>query len=117
MIMWPDFQLTNTSGYCLEETIAFLEKKVKPNTFIELRNNEVDTRNFDDDEFQFLYMREIEIKRKLEANGFLYPNSIVDVINLYVSLGMAYETEDSQGRACLDMIIRPIRKIDEVLIK
>lgn len=111
----PFFSVSVASGCCWEETIALLEKKVKPNTFIDLRNNEEDIRNIDDNEYQFLRERETVIKRKLEANGFFYPYSVVDVINLYVALGLAYETEDQLGRACLDMIIRPIRKIEEVL--
>lgn len=112
----PYFSVAVASGFNWEETVALMERKVKENTFINLDDNGVDRRNHEDDEVQSLYEREAEIKRKLQANGFLYPKSILDVIDLYVALGLAFKTEDQQGKWCLDMIIRPLRNIDEVLI-
>ncbi|AVV56266.1 hypothetical protein C7121_08965 [Paenibacillus glucanolyticus] len=112
----PYFSVSVASGFNLAETVVFMKKKVKPNTFINLGDNVVDKRNHEDDEVQSLYERETEIEQKLQANGLLYPKSIVDVIDLYVALGLAFKTEDQQGKWCLDMIIRPLCKIDEVLI-
>ncbi|MCK8489243.1 DUF6042 family protein [Paenibacillus sp. MBLB2552] len=112
----PYFSVSVASGFNWAETVGFMEKRVKPNTFIDLGNNGVDKRNHEDDEVQSLYERETEIEQKLQINGLLYPKSIVDVIDLYVALGLAFKTEDQQGKWCLDMIIRPLCKIDEVLI-
>lgn len=112
----PYFSVAVASGFNWEETVVFMETKVKQNTFIDLDDNGVDKRDHEDDEFQSLHNREAEIKRKLKANGFLYPESILDVIDLYEALGLAFKTEDQQGQRCLDMIIRPLCNIDEVLI-
>ncbi|WP_260440120.1 DUF6042 family protein [Cohnella lubricantis] len=111
----PFFSVSIASGFNWEETVAYMEKKSKPNTFIDLNDNSVNQRDNEDEEAHSLYEREAEIKRKLQANGFQYPKSIFDVIDLYVALGLALKTEDQQGKWCLDMIIRPLRNIDEVL--
>ncbi|GIQ70446.1 hypothetical protein DUZ99_09705 [Xylanibacillus composti] len=112
----PYFSVAVASGFNWEETVVFMERKVKQNTFINLDEKGMDRRDHQDDEVQTLYEREAGIKRKLQANGFLYPKSILDVLDLYVALGLAFKTEDQQGQWCLDMIIRPLRNIDEVLI-
>ncbi|MFC0211379.1 DUF6042 family protein [Paenibacillus chartarius] len=113
----PYFSNSIAIGLSRDETIIYLENKSKPNTFITFEDNGIKSSEFDIDEEQMLHEREEEIKRRLEANGYLYPKSISDVVSLYVTLGLAFEEKDQQGTVCLDMIIRPLRKIDDVLIE
>ncbi|KIL35625.1 hypothetical protein SD70_32045 [Gordoniibacillus kamchatkensis] len=113
----PYFSNAIAIGLSRDDTIIYLENKIKPNTFLDFEEAGITPTEFDMDEKQMLYEREKEIKRRLEANGYQYPKSINEAVSLYVTLGLAVEEVGEQGRICLDMLIRPLRKIDDVLIE
>ncbi|MCR2802676.1 DUF6042 family protein [Paenibacillus soyae] len=112
----PFFSVSITSGLCWEETIAFLEEKTKPDTFKKKCEDGETASIHQEIENLYINERETEIKRRLEANGFQYPESINDVVSLYIALGLAFDIVDLQGLVFLDMIIRPLQNIDDVLL-
>ncbi|WP_143810245.1 DUF6042 family protein [Paenibacillus sp. MY03] len=111
----PYFSDCVAKEFSREETELFLEQKVRPNTFISFREDCKSTKR-ENNEDNIMNNRESEVKRRLEANGLQYPSCISDVVGLYLSLKLAHEEHDRQGRSCLDMLIRPLHNIDEVLI-
>ncbi|MGK9250727.1 DUF6042 family protein [Paenibacillus humicus] len=111
----PYFSDCIAKEFTRKETELFLEQKVRPNTFISLHKEGKATKR-ESNEYYIINKRELEVKRRLEANGLQYPNCTRDVIRLYISLRLAHEENDQQGRSCLDMLIRPLHNIDEVLI-
>jgi hypothetical protein len=110
----PFLSFCVANNYSKAEMIRFLEQKIKPGTFIDFQEKSSKGSQYDD-EYELLYTREIEVKRRLEANGYPYPSNICDVVQLYIALGIACEEYDQDGNASIDLIIRPLNKVDEVL--
>jgi len=116
----PNVTLLPFLSYCIAnnfnrtEIIQFLEMKNKPKSFLDFNSDFKREMELDDD-YEMLYAREIEIKRRLEANGYQYPKDINDVLNLYIALGLAYEISNSNEGSFMDLIIRPLKKVDEIL--
>lgn len=116
----PNVTLLPFLSYCVAnnfnrtEIIQFLEMKNKPKSIFDF-NSDFKRELELDDGYEMLYAREIEIKRRLEANGYQYPKDINDVLNLYIALGLVYEISNSNEEGFMDMIIRPLKKIDEIL--
>jgi len=111
----PYFSDCVAKEFSREKTELYLEQKVRPDTFISFHEEGKKTKT-GSNEYYILNKRELEVKRRLEANGFQYPNCIRDVVKLYISLRLAYEEHDQQGKSYLDLLIRPLHNIDEVLI-
>ncbi|MFH5181445.1 DUF6042 family protein [Paenibacillus sp. TAB 01] len=100
-----------------EGLVKHLEQKVKSNTFIDFSIRvPQNLSQSEKDEYELLYVRETEIKRRLEANGYQYPSNMQEVVNLYIDLGVAYELQDDHYNGLLDLIIRPLPHIDTVLL-
>lgn len=100
-----------------DDIIRYLEQKVKSNTFIDFSIRlPLNMSQEEEDEYELLYARETEVKRRLEANGYSYPQNMLDVINLYIYLGLVYELQDDNTEGLLDLIIRPLPHIDTKLL-
>lgn len=66
-------------------------------------------------EYLLIYTRELLIKDKLEQNDLFYPNTMDEVIDLFLQIGFLTQHTDLSGNRILDMIIRPFPKVSDRL--
>ncbi|MFD0675985.1 MULTISPECIES: DUF6042 family protein [unclassified Paenibacillus] len=112
----PYFSYCIASGLNKSDIIQYLKKKTKPDTFIDFSiSRPLNVSEAEKEEYELLYEREVEVKRRLKLNGYEYPSNTMDVINLYVTLGLAFELKDEDSSDILDLIIRPLAPIDSIL--
>ncbi|MGG1554092.1 DUF6042 family protein [Paenibacillus ferrarius] len=105
------------SGLNKKEIILQLEQKDKINTFINFTAPcPPHMSSKEQDENELLHVREAEIKRRLEANHYNYPQNILDVINLYISLGLVHEIDDEGTSGMIDLLIRPLPHMNMILL-
>lgn len=95
-----------------EDLLCYLKEKVKPDTF-PLNDQQLGTSEPDN-----FYNREGKIRRRLELNGFRYPQCVENVVELYVHVGLSKKIiEHTSGDTLYDLVIRPLRHVDSVLTK
>ncbi|MGM1050533.1 MAG: DUF6042 family protein [Bacillota bacterium] len=103
-------------GLKKDEIIKFLKQRTKPNMFIDYSIKQpLNASEIEKEEFELLYVREVEVKHRLEVNGYEYPRNIMDVVNLYVALGLVIELQDDDSQEILDLIVRPLAPVDTIL--
>ncbi|WP_159887970.1 DUF6042 family protein [Paenibacillus puerhi] len=112
----PYFSYCIASGLNKSDIIRYLKKKTKPNTFINFSIRQpLNGSEAEKEEYELLYEREIEVRRRLKLNGYEYPTNTMDVVNLYVKLGLAIELKDEDSTVILDLIVWPLAQIDSIL--
>ncbi|MDQ0888742.1 hypothetical protein QFZ81_003830 [Paenibacillus sp. V4I9] len=99
-----------------ERIIDYLIRNNDKEVFWKLRDAEpVFNSVYEKSEYNLYYAREVNVRYRLEKNGFYYPRSMQDVIQLFIDLGFVIEVLENENELKLDLIIRPFPNIENVL--
>ncbi|NQX58580.1 DUF6042 family protein [Paenibacillus qinlingensis] len=125
---WAEFlPLANIStlpqiSYCVskeftrEDTVQYLSSHNSDHLFCNFENVDIlFSREYQINEYTLIYSRELLIKENLEKNGLFYPNTMEEVIDLFLQLGFLIQQNDKSGNIILDLVIRPFPKVTDKL--
>lgn len=110
----PQISYCVSKEFTREAIVQYLNSKNSEKFFLNFEKLDISFNNeFQKNEYILLYSRELSIKEKLELNGLFYPNTMEEVIDLFLQLGFLIQHEDKIGNKTLDMIIRPFPKVSD----
>ncbi|MBD0384721.1 DUF6042 family protein [Paenibacillus sedimenti] len=116
IITLPQISNCIALDYSKERIIDYLVRHNDKGVFWKFRDIEPEFKSTNEmNEFNLYYAREVNVRSRLERNGFFYPRNMQDVIQLFINLGFITETIDNENEMKLDLIIRPFPKTERVL--
>lgn len=112
----PHISYCVSKEFTREDTVQYLISLSSDHLFFNFENVDIlfSTEN-QINEYNLIYSRELLIKENLEQNGFFYPKTMEEVIELFLQLGFLIQQPDKYGNITLDMVIRPFPKVTDKL--
>ncbi|OCT14346.1 hypothetical protein A8709_26335 [Paenibacillus pectinilyticus] len=110
----PQISYCVSKEFTREDTVQYLSLHKSNQLFCNFENADIlFGTEYQINEYYLIYSRELMIKENLKKNGFSYPNTMEEVIDLFLQLGFLIQQSDQSGNIILDMVIRPFPKVTD----